>query len=229
MAAEVEPKAVKKALPPFPSDEYFVGIWRLVSSPSGPMMGEDELLDALLGDETSSENLILRVDGTTAGGPILDPESQHRAAGGTWNFFQAEFCGKDGDAIDALQDRIQTRLRVRLLIPPGKERVVVMEGTVRRGDINSVESISLDNANELRASSSFGINRVAKKGPSKAMKSLNDGESFMYVSGEAWVEDAEGTGKKNRSKLGRFSLMKRKDRDPAQYQYTIPAPQRYQD
>ena len=64
------------------------------------------------------------------------------------------------------------------------------------------------------------------------MNNANDSDPFMYVTGEAWVEDAvEGDSRngRNRTKLGRFSLMKRKDRDPSQYQYSIPAPQRYQD
>jgi len=231
MAAENADTSMKKIMPPFPSDEHFIGIWRLISSPGGPMLDEEDMLEAMTGDPSSSENLILRIDGSTAGGPILDVENQHRAAGGNWKFFQAEWCGEGRNDKDK-KPLLQTRMRVRLVIPPSKDKVLVMEGEVKRGTLTSAESVSLDNANELRASSSFGMNRVVNKPQSNAMNNVNDGDPFMYVTGEAWVEDAvEGDSRngRNRTKLGRFSLMKRKDRDPSQYQYSIPAPQRYQD
>lgn len=231
MAAGSEDTSTRRVLPPFPSDEHFIGIWRLISSPGGPILDEEDMLEAMTGDPSSSENLILRIDGSTAGGPILDVENQHRAAGGNWKFFQAEWCGKGRNDKDEKR-LLQTRMRVRLVIPPSKEKVLVMEGEVKRGTLTSAESVSLDNANELRASSSFGMNRILNKSQSNAMNNVNNGDPFMYVTGEAWVEDAvegEDRNGRNRTKLGRFSLMKRKDRDPSQYQYSIPAPQRYQD
>ncbi len=227
MAAKIqEDYSVKKDLPPFPSDEHFAGIWRLITSPGGPIMDEAELMDAIQGDPNSSENLILRIDRTTAGGPILDVENQQRAAGGTWKYFQAEWCGLPEDDDDDTERPVQTRLRVRLLIPPGKDKILVMEGEVKRGSITSAESISRENAKELFASSSFGLNKVAARADRKKSETEED-DQFMYVSGEAWVEEASGD--RRRKKLGRFSLMKRKDRNPDQYTYTIPAPTRYQD
>jgi hypothetical protein len=56
-----------KELPPFPSEEYCVGFWRFLSSPTG--------FDVEENDASTSDNLILRVDGTIAGGPILDQET----------------------------------------------------------------------------------------------------------------------------------------------------------
>jgi len=224
MAAKVQESSVsRKILSPFPSDEHFAGIWRLISTPGGVMMDEEDLLEAVAGDSKSEENLILRIDGTTAGGPILDVEKGHRAAGGTWKFFQAEWCGEDG-----AERLVQTRLRIRLLIPPSKTTVLVMEGEVKRGSIVSAESISKDNARELFSSSSFGMNKIASNDASD-IADEEDKESYTFISGEAWVENASGKGSRQRSKLGRFSLMKRKDRNPDQYQYTIPAPTRFQD
>ena len=225
MAAKVQESSVpREILTPYPSDEHFAGIWCLISSPGGVMMDEEDLLEAVAGDSKSKENLILRIDGTTAGGPILDVENGHRAAGGTWKFFQAEWCGEDG-----AERQVQTRLRVRLLIPPLKTNVLVMEGEIKRGSIVSAESISKDNARELFSSSSFGMNKMASKNDASSNADEEDKESYMFVAGEAWVENASGTGSKQRSKLGRFSLMKRQDRNPDQYQYNIPAPTRYQD
>lgn len=229
-AAVNEASASKKILTPYPSDEHFTGIWRLVSSPGGAMMDEEELMEAINGDANSSENLILRIDGTTAGGPILDVQNRHRAAGGSWKFYQAEWCGDpDIDEEGREVDRpVQTRLQVRLVIPPSKDRVLVMEGEVKRGGIASVESISKENARELFSSSSFGINNVDS---GKARDSLPEKEEdmFVFVSGEAWVENLNAEEKRSRTKLGRFSLLKRKDYDPGQYQYSIPAPTRFQD
>lgn len=227
MAAKVqEDYSSKNILPPFPSDEHFSGIWRMITSPGGPMMDEEDLMEAINGDPNSSENLILRIDGTTAGGPILDVENQHRAAGGTWKFFQAEWCG-ESDEEDKAERPLQTRLRVRLLIPPTKDKVLVMEGEVKRGGINSAESISRENAKELLSSSSFGINNVGAA-IDRGTSTRKEDDEFMYISGEAWVEERSG-GDRRRNKLGRFSLMKRKDRSPDQYSYSIPAPIRYQD
>ena len=214
---------VRPKLPPFPSDEHFVGIWRLMTTPSGPSIDEERLMGALDTDPSASENLILRVDGTTAGGPILDTLSQHRASGGTWKFFEAEWIGKTDNDDDI--DMVQTRLRIRLVIPPEKERILVMEGEVKRGSLPSAYSISQENMKQLRSSGSFGISPQKKKSNTEANQENEEtkDEVFLQCSGEAWVEDRSG----KRSKLGPFSLLKMKDRN--EYTYTIPAPKRNQD
>ena len=111
---EQRPKK-KKELGPYPGRDHFVGIWRVVTSPTGFPSEES--------NDEASENLILRVDGTTAGGPILDPETRQKAAGGTWKMIVEE----NGDV----------RLRIRCVIPPKKERILVMEGIVNRMSMNS--------------------------------------------------------------------------------------------
>jgi hypothetical protein len=105
-------QAKRPLLPPYPSREHFIGIWRAVTPPTG--------FPEETGEATKSDNLILRVDGTTAGGPILDNELQQKAAGGTWRLLESD--GDDGGM----------RLRIRLVIPPKKERILVMEGDVTR-------------------------------------------------------------------------------------------------
>ena len=214
---------VRPTLPPFPSDEHFVGIWRLMTTPSGPSIDEERLMGALDTDPSASENLILRVDGTTAGGPILDTQNQHRASGGTWKFFQAEFIGKTESDSDI--DRVQTRLRIRLVIPPEKDRVLVMEGEVKQGAVPSAYSISQENMNQLRSSASFGMSPQKSTTEANQEKKDNKDDVFFQCSGEAWVEDRSG----KRSKLGPFSLLKMKTRSQNEYTYTIPAPKRHQD
>lgn len=70
-----QPKAPAPApkLPPFPSREHCVGFWKVIQSPTG--------FDVEQTDSSRSDNLVCRVDGTTAGGPILDQESRQKAAG----------------------------------------------------------------------------------------------------------------------------------------------------
>ncbi len=221
----------KNKLPPYPSDEHFVGIWNLVSTPRGPSIDQQRLVEGeLFMDPSVSENLILRVDGTVAGGPILDFETQHRASGGTWRMFQAEFMGNDnGDDKSGL---VQTRLRIRLVIPPEKKRVLVMEGEVRRGvSMSTTKSISEQNMKEIMTPSSFNIPEVEalkKQQEEKAQKyNNNDDTLILSCVGEVWVEDAET--KQNRVKLGRFSLIKADQSQPSQLRFTIPSPKRYQD
>jgi hypothetical protein len=105
---------------------------------------------------------------------------------------------------------------------------------VKRGGTGpfSAESVSKENAKELFSSSSFGLNRIAEDG-FFSNKSEKD-ESFLFVSGEAWVEDndvqdSSSSNRQKRSKLGRFAMVKKTDRHPNQYSYTIPPPTRYQD
>lgn len=224
-----------KKLPPFPSDEYFVGIWKMVSTPRGPSIDQRRLMEgeAMILDASVSENIILRVDGTIAGGPILDFENQHRASGGTWRFFQAEWAGSK-DTLDGVTaaSPLQTRLRIRLVVPPEKKRILVMEGEVRRGVTaapSTTKSVSEDNMKELLASSSFNIPEVeaVKRNMMGNDKNNNVDELFLSCAGEVWVEDAR-TGD-NRVKLGRFSLLKADYKEPSQLRYTIPSPKRYQD
>jgi hypothetical protein len=97
-------------LGPYPGNDHFIGIWRVVASPTGVNVDDS--------DENTSENLILRVDGTIAGGPTLNLETRQKAAGGTWKIIAHE----NGEVV----------LRIRLVIPPEKNRILVMEGLVER-------------------------------------------------------------------------------------------------
>ena len=144
--------ADKEDLPPYPSREHFMGIWRVVSSPTG--------FASELPSKDSSENLILRADGTTAGGPILDQQLKQKAAGGTWAMVV------DGDVV---------KLRIRLVIPPKRERILVMEGEVTRMDMTS------DNAAPLtQTSKAFGIPELEEK----AKQNYKDLEDLMHCGGE---------------------------------------------
>jgi hypothetical protein len=183
-----------KELPAYPSREHFIGIWRVVTSPTG---WPEEL-----GDNTRSDNLILRVDGTVAGGPTLDRETNQKAAGGTWKIMA--ITGDDG-----------TKLRIRLVIPPKKERILIMEGEVTR--FTSAMDMSL-------SKSTFGIPELE----AAAQKTANDMEDLMHCGGPVWIEDAV-TGK-NREEIGTFSLMKlQSPLEPGKYTITIPRPTRNQD
>jgi len=191
----VDSKQKKKAtpLPAYPSDEYFLGVWRLVSSPNM------EQLESILPD--SSDNIILRVDGGVAGGPVLNQRDNQKAAGGNWRMFQARWAG-GGD----MPEMEQTRLRIRLIIPPEKNEVLVMEGEVTRVMMP-------------RASSSFSLN-IALEDQEKMNNEEND--FFLHCNGEVWVQDIEGTGK--RRKLGLFSAMKLETPEQGTIRYTVPPP-----
>ena len=144
-----KPRTVKQ-LDPYPSRDHFVGFWRVVSSPTGFQVDASN-------DDTKSENLILRVDGTTAAGPTLDLDLKQKAAGGTWKVLS------DGDG--------KVRLRIRLVIPPKKERILVMEGDVTR--------MSMDTDIPL-ASKAFGIPHLEAKAK-EANKAMED---LIYCGGE---------------------------------------------
>lgn len=182
-----------KKLPPYPSREHFAGIWRVVSSPTGFPASES-------GSE-ASENLILRIDGTTAGGPILDAETNQKAAGGTWKMVE----DANGDVL----------LRIRLVIPPKKERVLEMVGIISRMNMNSDYPM---------ASKAFGIPYLEDKA-----KESNKGiEDLMYCGGDVTIEDA--VTKKNKDQIGSFSLMKLQGpKGRGDYTITIPKPIRGQD
>ena len=191
--ATTDPEPTKE-LPPYPSREHFFGIWRVVTSPTG--------FPEEIGDDTKSDNLILRVDGTIAGGPTLDRETNQKASGGTWK------------VVNATDDE-GAKLRIRLVIPPKKERILVMEGEVTRFMSGSEIPLS---------KSSFGIPEVE----AVAQKLDNDAEDLMHCGGDVWIEDAV-TGK-NREPIGTFSLMKiQSPLEPGKYTITIPRPVRNQD
>jgi hypothetical protein len=202
--------AAEEVLPPYPSDEYFTGIWKVVQSPIGVPSFEDA-------SSQSSDNLILRVDGQVMGGPILDAEFQHKAAGGSWKMFQAvQRSGNDG----ADEPKItQTRLRIKLLVPPEKERMLVMEGEVTRvgfaGKAPTSSSAFAGTGGMLEGMS------TAKLLKDDETPDTPDGEQVLYCGGEAWMENVDGSGK--RRKLGPFSLTKQKTVDRSKLIYTVPA------
>jgi hypothetical protein len=143
-----------KKLGPYPGNDHFVGIWKVNVNPMG-----DE--GSSITDE-GSENLLLRVDGTTAAGPTLNPETNQKAAGGTWKMLPQE----NGDVL----------LRIRLIIPPEKTRILVMEGRVNRGSQLGMEM----------ASRTFGIPLVEEKAKEA---SQGDDVNKMMCSGEvSWEE-----------------------------------------
>ncbi len=173
---------------PYPSIGHFVGIWKVVSSPTGFPVEESS--------NESSENLILRIDGTTAGGPILDPETRQKAAGGTWKIME----GDDGEVT----------LRIRLLIPPKRERVIEMIGQVNRISLGSQVAM---------ASKAFGIPHLE----ALAKMPTSDTEEFMVCGGDVFVEDS--ITRKNRERVGEFSLTKiQGPKSSGDYTITIPKP-----
>lgn len=139
-------------LPSYPSREHFIGIWRAVTPPTG--------FPEETGESTKSDNLILRVDGTTAGGPILDYEQQQKAAGGTWRILENE------------SEDAGIRLRIRLVIPPQKERILVMEGEVTR--------ISMTPSDLPLATSTFGIPALEER----LEKSKEEQDDMLHCAGE---------------------------------------------
>ncbi|VEU43374.1 unnamed protein product [Pseudo-nitzschia multistriata] len=174
-----------KKLGPYPGNDHFVGIWKVMVNPMG---GEDNTRS-----EDGSENLILRVDGTTAAGPTLNPDTKQKAAGGTWKMLPQE----NGDVV----------LRIRLVIPPEKKRILVMEGRAVRG---SPIGMAL-------ASKTFGIPQLEEK----AREAGQNDEDRLTCSGEAWIEDA--VTKKNRIRAENFYIEKLTGgKDPENYTITIP-------
>ena len=113
-------------LPPFPSAQHCIGFWRMVSSPTGFAVEQDDA-----GDSSRSDNLILRVDGTIAGGPILDPETRQKASGGTWTLQLLDQPEEDALSLSSTT----ATLRIHLIIPPKKERVLVMTGRLVLVDV----------------------------------------------------------------------------------------------
>jgi hypothetical protein len=188
------PSTPTPVLPPYPSREHLVGFWRMVRSPTG--------FEPMENTKDQSENLILRIDGTTAGGPILDPDTQQKASGGTWTL--------SGETATT------ARLLIRLQIPPKKERILVMEGALER--------MSMKGRTMPLTSNTFSIPAL------EDLKSRNgvDLEDFTFCGGKVWIEDVN-TGR-NRDDIGTFSIMKLNlSNDPSQYTITVPRPVRNQD
>ena len=119
---------------------------------------------------------------------------------GEWRMFQAvrKSKSKSEEDSETLAPPItQTRLRIQLLIPPERERVLILEGEVTRmimpgGDTSSSDGWMMPNGGMLDG----------------MLPKVAEDEGLLYTAGEAWMEDAEGGG--NRRKVGNFSLMKLK-------------------
>lgn len=205
------PDATDEPLPPYPSNAHFVGAWRVISSPMGSLENPS-FEDAK--SKSSSNNFILRVDGQVMGGPILDTQYRHKVAGGNWTMFQA--IRKPMDQSSNETNFIpQTRLRIRVLVPPDKERALVMEGEVTR----LVMPMSEDDAGSSFSSDRWmipnggmvdGMVRTMHDELLLSSASKTKGEVLMYCTGEAWIEDALDGGGMNRKKLGTFGLQKLK-------------------
>jgi hypothetical protein len=151
---DVEPAGELTGLRRFsPGRDDCVGIWQMIRSPTG--------FDVEEGDSSRNDNLILRVDGTIAGGPILDQETRQKASGGTWSIRSS------GES---------TSLSIRLVIPPRKERILFMQGPVER--ISPSAGLSL-------ASSTFQIPEIQRKSDSSKQK-----DEFISCNGRVWIEDA---------------------------------------
>ena len=209
VALDGTPPTEDVPLPPYPSDGHFVGAWRVVSSPLGT---EIPSIDS---ESKSSDNFILRVDGQVMGGPVLNTEYQHKAAGGSWRMFQA----RRKSAGDEEVPIAQTRLRIRLLVPPEKERALVMEGEVTRmvmpgaGDASSSPSDGW-----MLASGGMLDGMIQNLDVVDSSTPGPDSEGLLYCGGEAWTEDLDGL---NRRKIGPFSLMKLKSIDRKNLIYTV--------
>lgn len=123
----------------------------------------------------------------------------------------------DDDTSDA--PVTQTRLRIKLLIPPEKTQMLVMEGEVTRIGFGGRAPTS---------SSAFSGTGGMLDGMSTA-KLLKDGETnnsvsgeeVLYCGGEAWIANIDGSGR--RRKLGPFSLTKQRVVDRSKLIYTVPA------
>jgi hypothetical protein len=185
-----------------------VGFWRVVRSPTG--------FDVEEGDSSRSDNLILRVDGTTAGGPILNTETRQKASAGTWRLMLSND-PEDGGDNDGPKP---ANLRIRLVIPPQKQRILVMQGKLERVSMSGTDL-------PMAPRGTFGIPALEERA-SRGNAVEQDMEDLVYCSGSVFMEDAV-TGL-NRDEIGTFTLQKLfTPTDPAQYTITIPRPVRNQD
>jgi len=222
VALDGTPPTEDAPLPPYPSDAHFTGAWRVVSSPL-----EAETASIEDSESKSSDNFIFRVDGQVFGGPVLDAQYQQKAAGGQWKMFQAVRKTSDRNESEdgsAASPATQTRLRIRLLVPPKKDLALVMEGEVTR--------LIMPGAGDAATSSSDGWMMAGGGMLDGMLENLDDGvgqssqsgaakggDGLLYCAGEAWMEDAEGGA--NRKKIGSFSLMKLKAIDRKNLIYTV--------
>lgn len=191
----------KPDLSAFPSEELLRGFWKVVRSPiTSPLDGIAE---------SRSDNFALRVDGTVAGGPMLDQETQQKAGGGTWRL---------------LKTMDESTLRIRLVIPPKRERIMVWEGEIYK-ELES-KSPSANSASVLDATSIGKI--VAVDSSESADDAVESREEIIKCGGKVWTEDA--VTKKNRKDLGSFVLTKiNTSSDPRDFTITIPKSVRNQD
>jgi hypothetical protein len=191
----------KDPLPPYPSNEYFIGPWRVVSFPIDSNYANPDSLAVF--ESHNSDNMILRVDGSVAGGPFLDSKTKQKAAGGSWKMFQAEYIGPQEGMVKNNEKIIKTRMRIVLLIPPLKKEELVMEGEVTR--ITMPSSL---------------ISRP-KETPEGGDE--EDQDSLLHCGGEAWIREIS-TGR--RTKLGVFSVVKLRTFDPSELHISVPPTRR---
>ncbi len=191
--------------PPFPNRELAVGFWSMIRSPTGFARESDDPITC-----STSDNLILRVDGTIAGGPILDPVQRHKAAGGSWRYMEPDDVNNDGSKIK------HASLQIRFIIPPKKDRVMVMEGQFKK-----LSTLSDNTSNMLP---------------------VNDDDATYVCSGNVWIEDATTDATADiplfstssiRDDIGTFTIVKILNNSPmernSQLTITIPKNVRYID
>jgi hypothetical protein len=129
-----------------------------------------------------------------------------------------------------LNDNITTsgkstaNLMIRLLIPPQKERVLVMEGMV--------EKIAMSSSLPM-ARSTFGIPLLEEKAK-RASNDISELEDIIYCGGTVWIEDATVSRQlpsiRQQDEIGQFSLVKiLTPGDTSQFTITIPKSVRNQD
>ena len=197
-AETIKAATQKFPIPPYPSKEYFVGAWRMVSFPvDSNYANPDSVAD--ITNNIHSDNLILRVDGAVAGGPLLDSRTKQKAAGGSWKVFEAEYIGRRENQDNSTI--IRTRMRIVLLIPPQKTEELVMEGEVTRIAMPAVDLL----------------------GSVIERPQLQQQDSLLHCGGEAWIREIS-TGR--RKKLGQFSVVKLSPNDPEQLHFSVPPPRR---
>jgi hypothetical protein len=222
--APMQPRK-KPKLPPYPSDDHFQGVWRVIASPNsggGANTGNDNE-DS---QSSSSSNMILRVDGSVAGGPILDLDTNQKAAGGSWRMYQAEYVGDDEDDAEAYGNKIKTRLQVRLLIPPSKTEELCLDGEVTRLMMPHYSSQGTASA----GGSSFGNLNLSSALEDKNGAIIDNGnnenqeEALLHCGGEAWIQNIE-TGERTKLKQP-FALMKLPTPESSQLHYSVPVPRR---
>ena len=198
-------KSVPK--PPYPAREHFQGVWRFVATP-----GNDE--DSM----DSRDNLILRVDGSVAGGPILESQTKQKAAGGSWKLYQAEYVGNDETDSLLYKDKIKTRLQIRLLIPPAKTKELWLDGEVTRIMMPNAQSKLSSTFNLLDLSAI--VDSTYQNGEYNSAEQSQ--EALLHCEGEAWIQTIEQP--QDRSKLGSFALIKLSTLDMSKLHYTVQIP-----